>query len=165
MIESIPLVLTGIGLTASIVYYASILRNANKTQQQALETRQAAMFMNIYNQWTSGIHRHWGIISSWEWDDYDEYTQKYGDTESQEMVQSVGGYYEGIGVLVKEGLVPIRLVALFSTTVIIRFHEKFRGIAEKERVLFNSPRIGIETESLYNELMTYHKEHPELLNP
>ena len=42
MIESIPLVVTGIGLTASIVYYASILRNANKTQQQALETRQAA---------------------------------------------------------------------------------------------------------------------------
>ena len=68
-------------------------------------------------------------------------------------------------MLVKEGLIPIRLVALFSSTVVIRFHEKFRDIAKKERVLYNSPRIGIEGEYLYNELLKYHREHPELLNP
>ena len=57
MIETIALVLTGLGLTASIVYYANILNNANKTrelqlesqeltrkaQEQALETRQAQL--------------------------------------------------------------------------------------------------------------------------
>ena len=48
MIEYLPLVLTGIGITVSILYYTSVLRNANKTQQMQLETRQAAMFMKLY---------------------------------------------------------------------------------------------------------------------
>jgi len=39
--EFIALILTGLGLTASIVYYANVLSNANKTQQLQLETRQA----------------------------------------------------------------------------------------------------------------------------
>jgi hypothetical protein len=48
-LDYLPLVLTGIGIIASILYYASILRNANKTrelqlkaQEHATETRQAA---------------------------------------------------------------------------------------------------------------------------
>ena len=32
-LEVLALVLTGLGLTASIVYYANILLNANKTQK------------------------------------------------------------------------------------------------------------------------------------
>ena len=59
MIEYLPLVLTGLGLTASIAYYANILNNANKTrelqlkaQEQALETRQAQLLMQIVNHWS-----------------------------------------------------------------------------------------------------------------
>ena len=37
-LEVLALVLTGLGLTASIVYYANILLNANKTQKLQLET-------------------------------------------------------------------------------------------------------------------------------
>jgi len=49
-IEYLPIVLTGIGIIVSILYYTSVLRNANKTQQMQLETRQAQMFMQIYSQ-------------------------------------------------------------------------------------------------------------------
>lgn len=59
--EFIAIILTGFGLTASILYYSSILRNANKTrelqlkaqelqlkaQEHAIETRQAQLFMQI----------------------------------------------------------------------------------------------------------------------
>ena len=47
----------------------------------------------------------------------------------------------------------------------MRFYEMFSPIAKHERVLFNQPRIGVETDYLYIALMKYHKEHPELLNP
>ena len=46
--EFLAVILTGLGLTASIVYYASILRNANKTQEIQLETRQAQLYMEFY---------------------------------------------------------------------------------------------------------------------
>ena len=54
-LEFVALILTGLGLTASIVYYANILNNANKTrelqlksQEQTLETRQTNILMNLY---------------------------------------------------------------------------------------------------------------------
>jgi hypothetical protein len=50
-IEYLPIVLTGIGIIVSILYYTSVLRNANKTQQQQLDTRQAQLFMQMYNKW------------------------------------------------------------------------------------------------------------------
>jgi hypothetical protein len=36
MIDYLPLILTGIGIIASILYYASVLRNANTTRQAQL---------------------------------------------------------------------------------------------------------------------------------
>ena len=56
-IENLPIVLTGLGLTASVLYYTMVLRNANKTrelqlraQEQAEDTRQTQFFMNVYNR-------------------------------------------------------------------------------------------------------------------
>ena len=42
MFEYLPLVLTGLGLTASIVYYANVLANANKN-------RELQIFMDVFN--------------------------------------------------------------------------------------------------------------------
>ena len=60
MIEYLPLVLTGIGIIASIIYYANILNNANKTrelqlraQEHATETRQAQLYMQLFQVDTS----------------------------------------------------------------------------------------------------------------
>ena len=167
------------GLLVGIFYYVTTLRNAQKTRELTLqsqeltrkaqelsaETRQTQLFMNFNNQWTGGIRKQWNEIKHWEWKDYDDYIEKYGDLESQDQLLNVGSYFEAMGVYVKEGLVSIRLVALFSTTVLMQFNEMFSPIAKHERVLYNQPRIGVETDYLYNVLMNYHKEHPELLNP
>ena len=55
MIESLPYLLTGVGIIVSILYYTSVLRNANRTrelqlkaQEQATETRQAALFTPLF---------------------------------------------------------------------------------------------------------------------
>jgi hypothetical protein len=48
------------------------------------------------------------------------------------------------------------------TGPLTRFHEMFGPIADEVRVRYNRPRVGIETEYLYNELMKYLDEHPEL---
>ena len=59
-LEFLAIILTGLGLTVSILYYTTVLSNANKTrllqlkaQELAVETRQTQMFMQIYNQYTS----------------------------------------------------------------------------------------------------------------
>ena len=52
-LEFLAIVLTGLGLTVSIVYYATILRNANKAQQHATETREIQIFMQLMQQITN----------------------------------------------------------------------------------------------------------------
>ena len=58
--EFLAIILTGLGLIVSILYYSSILNNANKTrelqlktQEQAEETRQTQLFMKIYERFES----------------------------------------------------------------------------------------------------------------
>ena len=46
MIEFLPLVLTGLSITASIIYYSNTLANATKT-------RQTQLFMSLYDKYQS----------------------------------------------------------------------------------------------------------------
>jgi hypothetical protein len=139
-VEYLPLVLTGIGLTASILYYAMVLRNQNRT-------RQAQLFMQVYNQFTMEKYKQWHEVRRWEWDDFDDFMEKW---------------LEGLGVLVKSELVPIHLVALFITGLITEYWKKFGPLTLEYRTRYESPRGGSETEYLYNTLMAYVEEHPEL---
>jgi len=54
------------------------------------------------------------------------------------------------------------MVAMMSTTPILKFIGMFDPIAKHQRVLYDAPRIGIQGEYLRNELMKYMDEHPEL---
>jgi len=51
--DVLAIVVSILGLAASITYYTSVLQNSNKTQKQQLENRQAHLFMNIYNHWNT----------------------------------------------------------------------------------------------------------------
>jgi len=156
------------GLTQTLAIIVGViialmeLRHMRQTRDIELETRQAQLFMQIYSQWSGSKYKEWNEIRTWEWDDFDDFTKKYGDLESRNKRSSIGGYFEGIGVLVKEGLIPIRLVALFITSVTRVFWEKFGPITQEHRKRDNVPRIGSETEYLYRTLMKYVEEHPEL---
>ena len=80
-LEVVAILLSGIGISASLVYYANVLANANKTQQLQLETRQAQLFIQM--------RARAGEPGSENWND----------------IFLVGGILESIGVMVKEGLV------------------------------------------------------------
>jgi len=104
-IEYLPIVLTGLGLTASIIYYAIVLRNANKTQQLQLETRQAQLFMTLYETYRSQEFRmQWTSILKQEYTDFEDFWNKYGLSNNPEAWanwQSVASFFHGIGILVK----------------------------------------------------------------
>ena len=121
-IEYLPIVLTGLGLTASIIYYAIVLRNANKTQQLQLETRQAQLFMTLYETYRSQEFRmQWTSILKQEYTDFEDFWNKYGLSNNPEAWanwQSVASFFHGIGILVKKGLIePSLLEELISPNV------------------------------------------------
>ena len=168
MVEvDISIIFAGLSIAASILYYASVLRNANKTQQMQLETRQAQLFMQIYSTWSSResikIRKELG---TWTWTDYDDFIQKYGEAnnpEANHSFEELGNWYEGIGVLIKRKLIdPAFVDDLISGTTLWGW-EKFGSIVRERRVRDNFPYFYEFWEYLYDEVSAIaHKQHPEL---
>ncbi len=165
MIESIPYVLTGIGIIVSILYYTSVLRNSNKTQQLALETRQAQLFMQMYNRWLDDItlEDYYPFvtrrISNWE----ELKTLINTDEDYERIFNKVAGFYEGLGVLVKAGYITIHPIALMWTGVTTLFWTNILGPSiEDMRKDYKLTRLWSEAEYMCTELLRYVQEHPEL---
>jgi hypothetical protein len=155
-IENLPLVLTGLGLIASILYYTMTLRNANKTQKQQLETRQAQLFMPLHSTYYSDEYlKAWAEIMKWEYKDYDDYMSKYGGEANPDaylMYRKVFGYLEGTGVLVKRGLIDPYFVDDLMSGMIVSYWDKFKPIILERRRRLNWPQVGEQIEYLYNQI-------------
>jgi len=136
---------------------------STRAQQQTLETRQAQMFMNIYNQTST---KEWNqsflkVVSQSVWSCFEEYRELWRDKEFREAENQLGLFYEGVGVLVREGLLNIRMVAMLMCGLTSAYYEKHIPIIEEARKHFGL-RFYSETEYLYNELKKYVESHPEL---
>jgi len=64
---------------------------------------------------------------------------------------TIGSFFEGIGVLVKRGLVDFGLVNDLFRESIKLVWERFQPIAEDYRTQFNQPLWGVSFEYLYKE--------------
>ena len=163
--EIVALILTGIGIIISILYYTMNLKNANETQQQQLETRQANLFSqyHLYYQSKEFQHDFNEILYKWEWKDYEEFRTKYGSgSENLKAYSSwirIFQFYDGLGVLVKKGLLDENLVAELMSDTLKLFWEKNITVIRKAREYHNLPTVFEMTEYLYNEVSEL--ENPE----
>ena len=157
--QTLSIVLTGIGMIIALTYYTLTLRNQNRT-------RKAQLLIQIYNRFDSADKvRAAQDVFHWEYKDYDEYVEKYGrknNPEAHNRLTSLITLYEGIGTLVKMGDLPIESVYLLMGGVVTHIWEKIIPMKDQFREDLNFPRWAIETEYLYNELIKYRAEHPEL---
>ncbi len=163
--STLAIVLIGLGLTASILYYTMVLRNANKTQQLALETRQAQLFMQMYNRWRDSIgNDDFGSVISRKISNWEELKSILNSDENyQRIFNELAGFYEGLGVLVKAGYLSIHPIALMWTGVSILFWTNIlEPTIDEWRTELNQRRLWSEAEYLCRELMQYIEEHPEL---
>jgi hypothetical protein len=126
------------------------------------ETRQAQLFMQVYNQFTMEKYKHLWELMRWEWKDYDDLRDKYSGIENRQKMSAINSWFEGLGVLVRSDLVPIGLVVSFIGEVILNYWEKYGPYILEVRVRRNSSRIHREMEYLYNTTKAYLEEHPEL---
>jgi len=126
--ELLAIILTGLGLTASITYYAMVLRNQNKT-------RQAQLFMQVHSQWKDRafIKGFYDMLNNWEWENIEDFWAKYGQNVNEEAfitAAEVCFHFEGVGQLLRDGLIDIDLVDSMYSTRAIDLWEKLYPIAK-----------------------------------
>jgi len=161
-------IVTILGVVGGFTYYVMTVRASQKTQQltlkaqeltqktqeQALETRQAQReYIDVRNEY-----------ATWEWTDYDDFMQKYGNNvEASAIFSQAATMFEGIGVLIKRKLIDPSMVDDLMSGATLRGWEEFGSVVKERRVRENKPYYFEFWEYLYNEVSAIaHKQHPEL---
>jgi len=155
------------GVIAGFSYYVLTVRNAQKNQKQQLETRQAQLFMQLYDRWAGTDFKKLSReVMEQNFIDYDDYISKYDsdiNPEAYDKNRSLGSFYEGIGVLVKRNLIDPHMVDDLMSNAILRYWEKYGPIMAEIRVHRNYPQAGEWAEYLYNVIkQIVEQQHPEL---
>ena len=113
--QTISIVFTGLSISLAAFYYISTLRNNEKTQRQQLETRQAQLFMSLYQTFSSPeFIKNWDHVN-WrmEFEDWEASFNKIHpkkNPEERAIWFSVAAFFEGVGVLVRRELIDLSLV-------------------------------------------------------
>jgi len=104
----------------------------------------------------------------WEFNNTQDFLEKYGPVTNPEAFSDFTTWlslWEAMGILVREGLLNIRLMALSSTGDIMITWEKYEDVVYELRRMYEWPRYSIELEYLYQEIKKYAEAHPELQIP
>ena len=156
--EFLAVIVSILSLSASITYYAMVLKHQNKT-------RQTQLFMNLYTQMRSKEFVHdTRELSSWTWTDFHDFRSKYGsraDKDANTLFHSTANFFDGIGVLVEHKELDPKLVEELMSSWIIWFWEKFGDIIIDYRKV-SYPQYLEKVEFLYNKIKPLAtKEHPQ----
>ena len=89
----------------------------------------------------------WEKVRDRETLDYDDYKEKYGFVEVNEIYV----YFDQLGRLLQKGWIDIDLLPLENGQIRITW-EKIKPILEGSRKKFNEPKLGNGFEYLYNEI-------------
>ncbi|MCW4041873.1 MAG: hypothetical protein NWE83_14120 [Candidatus Bathyarchaeota archaeon] len=127
-VQTATVVIAGIGVIICVINSIIFSRRAEKNDQQMLETRQAQLFTQVYDRWSSrDAVKAYGLVRyKYQWSDYDDWFRKYGpdvDIEAYADYGTLLTFFEGLGVLVKKGLIDISLVEDLLANRIIWFWE------------------------------------------
>lgn len=155
------------GVIAGFSYYVLTVRNNQKNQRQQLETRQAQLFMQVYNRFNekSFVNQINDIRYRWEFSDVDDFFSKYGTFENPEawdMYISVIYFFEGLGVLIHKKLINPEIVDDLMSGVIISIWEKYGPMIVGLRERLDMPAGAEWFEYLYHQIKSiYMEQHPE----
>ena len=118
-------------LTVGVVIALQQLRDIKQTRETELETRQAQLFMQVWQQYNSveyAMQRY--EVYDMQWEDYDDFQRKYLDVPAKEMrpyasYVSIARLFEGLWLLIQEKLIDEKLVYQMFMGDIVRYWEKF----------------------------------------
>ncbi len=150
MIESIPLVLTGIGIIVSILYYTRVLRNQNKTSKNAI----------LYQRFNTSLEYQQSlqeVLWKQDWKNLEDVNKM--DMKSQAKFQHILNQYNALGMLLKKKVTdPDLLMSLYTPSAILTVCKKYEPVVNQMREGTNNSRhfegidfLREETRAMYPE--------------
>jgi hypothetical protein len=160
-VQTVSVVIAAASVVAFVINSIITSRREEKRSQQTMDTRQAQLFMGLYDKFSSAEYaENLMLIQEWKVDSLEDFMKMLGDRDRSRIWLSTFMIYESIGVLVHENLIDIRIVARYTGRY--RFDwEKWGPYIKQARELRKRPRMLIEAEYLYDRLMEFGRSHPD----
>jgi len=145
MIEYIPLVLTGLGLTASILYYASVLKNAEKARRKDIifqsHTPRSPEYYEMFTK----------VTQMRDYTTRQEYEKKYTEKEKS-RANYLLQHFNIIGILFLDNIATgDEIFQIYPPYAVILLWEALEPMIRELRVDASSPDHLKPFESLYHE--------------
>jgi len=107
-----------VGILVGIIYYITIMRNSQKTQQLQLETRKAQLYMQLFMRITSEEFVKKAIdLLRFEYEDVDEFMEKHilgPDSTLHAKLFSMFWHIDGLGYMMSQELIDPEMVYNFG---------------------------------------------------
>ena len=168
-LQTISMVSAAIGILIGILNWIKKSGVAEKQRQIEIETRQAQLFIELYNRLNDKeFNSDWWKVYNQEWKDYDDFLRK---NIANSTVDSIMVFFKGIGVLVKRKLIDPVLVSEMMASYILMIWDKYGSMMKEFRERTNRPEVLEHIDYLYEETKKIYKQrhghewlpqHPEL---
>jgi len=137
------------GLLVGISYYIMTLRNQQKSQKHAEETRKIQLMLEITQYIQSGNQADWQDLLNLEWTDFNDFQSKYGFENNPTIYSKRLGTWRNLsvsGLLIRDGLLDISTYADYIGNVAPQMWNKYQPIIEEMRRVYDTPDLyyGIE---------------------
>jgi len=154
-LQTLLTIVTLISVPVGVFYYITTLKNAQKS-------RDAQVFLQFSNRMADNRFLD-GLLDMRElditrWREYHKNSEMY---ERWRNIRFILMSFEDLGGFVRGGYLSLPIIASTTTGPIMLAWELIAPVIEDLREGTNNPRIWSELEYLYNEVVRYHKEHPE----
>ena len=154
----ISILSAALGVLAGVINSIFASRRAERQRQTEIETRQAQLFMQIWQQYNTAeyaMERYSAYAMQWE--DFDDFLKKYVLVPPEERKPyasfvSMGRTFLGLVILLEKKLIDIEVVYELFCGDIIRWYEKFQPQFEEERARGIAHRSADAVEPLYKIL-------------
>jgi hypothetical protein len=156
-----------LGLLVGICYYIMTLNFTRRTQQLTVDNRRAQLWMQIQDVvWSKESQDALDVIWPLKHLSDKEFLEKHReDWKFRRSFTHWAYVMERMGVLFKEGLIDIELVAASASSArtLITDWEYYRNVIYKLRQIGAIGKHSYNMwEHVYDVLMKYYEEHPEL---
>jgi len=125
-----------IGILVGIVYYLTIMRNTQRTQQIQLETRQTQLYMQLFKElYTPEFWKLYLDLSRIEWEDVDDFRRRIiqNDPETFAKLLSLWWTLGEIGTMLFNGMIELYQVFQLIGEIPILAWKKWWPLIEKLR--------------------------------
>ena len=167
-IQTISIVLAGIGIFIAAINSIISSRKADQQRQTEIETSQAELFIQLYQRYiTREFRAAITAMRQWSWNDYEDFMQKYGpatNPDAHTLHIATENVFEGIGVLVQRGLIDSSLVMDLVWYALGNYWERFGPIWQEWRIRSGQHGLADHTESLYHHIRQTIQEPFTIIN-